>query len=170
MGSRAKGFTLVELVMTILVMSISMIGLSSALGFGLRHQSDGVWQMKSVALAQAYMEEITARGFDENTPVGGLPACNSSTCGAIANEGEVRALYDDVDDYDGVDDAPPLDINGAVRSGYNGYRVQVAVRYATASDVVNWGLDDSTDLKLVSVSVTPPAGTAMYFTALKGNY
>ncbi|MBV1907215.1 MAG: prepilin-type N-terminal cleavage/methylation domain-containing protein, partial [Pseudomonadales bacterium] len=41
-GSRAKGFTLVELVMTILVMSISMIGLSSALGFGLRHQSDGV--------------------------------------------------------------------------------------------------------------------------------
>ena len=167
---RQPGFTLVELVLTILVMSIAVVGLSSALGFSLRHQSDGVWQIKSVALAQAYLEEISARNFDENTPVGGLPACNSGTCSAISNDGEARALFDDVDDYDGIDDAPPLDVNGVARAGYSGYRVQVVVRYANAGEITSWVLDDSTDLKLVTVTVTPPSGSAMQFTALKGNY
>ena len=170
MYSNAKGFTMVELVVTVVIMSVAVLGLSMSLGFGLRHQSDGIWQIKSVALAQAYLEEVTARSFDENTPVGGLPACNSATCSAISNDGETRSLYDDVDDYDGVDDLPPLDMNGAVRAGYTGYRVQVAVRYANAGEVTSWGLDDISDLKLVSVTVTPPNGTAMLFTTLKGNF
>lgn len=167
MGER--GFTLVELIVTMVVISIAMLGISYVLSFAFAHQSDGLWQAKSVALAESYFEEIMARRFDETTPLGGLPPCG--TCSTVGpDSGETRAQFDDVDDYDGVDDLPPLDMDGNPRAGYAGYRVQVSVTYVSAAQVMALGLDAATDAKLVRVLVTAPGQSTLVFPMLRTNY
>lgn len=169
---RPRGFTLVEMILTMMLVSIAVLGMSYALSFAFSHQSDGLWQAKSVALAESYIEEIMARRYDEATPVGGVPPCSPTTvaCSAIGADGEVRVEFDDVDDYDGVDDLPPVDVNGNPRAEYAGFRVRVDVAYADAVQVAGLGLDATTDAKLVTVTVTPPGQSDMSFPTVRGNY
>lgn len=167
-----RGFTLVELIITMTVVTVAVLGISYALSFAFSHQSDGLWQARAVALGEAYIEEIMARRFDETTPLGGVPPCSPTTvaCTGPGPEGETRAQFDDVDDYHGVADAPPVDADGNVRADYAGYRVDVTVAYATPAQVASFGLDANTDAKVVTVTVTPPAGGPMAFNVVRGNY
>ena len=168
------GFTLIELVVAMLILSIAGLGVTYALSLGLRHQSDALWQSKAVALGESYLEEILARRYDEHAPVGGVPPCSPATtaCSAAGafNDGEARAAFDDVDDYDGIVEQPPLDANGNARTGYDSYRVTVAVAYPTAAQIAAFGLDDGTDAKLVTVTVSTPEGGSMSFGAVRGNF
>ena len=170
----ARGFTLIETILSMVVISIAVVGITSALSNGFRHQSDGIWQAKASALGQAYVEEILSRRFDEQSPLGGVPACSAATvpCSGAAsfNDGESRAQFDDVDDYDGVSDLPPVDADGIARTGYDGYRVQVSVSYPTAAQVAALSLTSAQDAKVIEVTVTPPGQSAMRFTALKANF
>jgi len=169
-----NGFSLVEMIITIIIIAITTVAISSSLAFALGHQSDGIWRAKAVSLAEAYLEEIAARRFDENTPIGGVPACSPSTnaCSLASNfdDGETRANYDDVDDYHGVNELPPLDADGQVRSGYSNYRVAVQVNYANAGQMAALGLPNSTDAKIITVTVTPPGQQPMDFTLLRSNF
>ena len=168
------GFTFVELVIAIAVMGIACVTMLQMLGLSLSHQSDTLVQARTTALAEAYMAEILARRFDEQSSPGGVPACSAATTpcsptNAFA-DGESRANFDDVDDFDGLDESPPLNATGAVRAGFDGFRVQVAVRYATNAERAGFGLDAATDAKLIQIDVTPPRGAAQPFTFVKGNY
>lgn len=169
----ANGFTLVETVITISIVSIALLAISQALSFGLQHSSDGISQARTVNLAQSYFEEISAKRYAEGTPVGGVPACSSTTtpCGAIGPEsGESRTSYDDVDDYDGLLDQPPKDSQDTVRTGYESYQVAIDVRYLLSSEVSALGVDDTTDAKRVTVEVTPPGQGPQEFVTLFGNF
>lgn len=168
----SHGFTLVELVVTLVVVSIAVLAIGQALSFAFARQSDGLWQAKAVALAQSYVEEIKARRYDEAAPVGGVPPCAPAAvpCSAVGADGEIRAQFDDVDDYDGLDEQPPLDPDGNPRSDYERYRVQVRVAYLDASQVAAFGLDDTSDAKLITVAVTPPGEAVMSFPMLRANY
>jgi len=163
---------MVELIITMMVISIAVLGITYSLSFAFKHQSDGVWQVKSVALAEAYIDEIMARRFDEATPIGGVPPCPTVLCTLPANfdEGETRENFDDVDDFNGLDELPPLDAFGVARDQYSGYRVQVAVSYASSQMVTEFGLDTATDAKLITVSITPPGRATLVFPFVRGNY
>ena len=168
------GFSLVELVVTLLLLTIAAVAMTSSMGFAMRYQSDGLRNVKTLALAQAYAEEILARRFDERTPLGGVPACSASTtpcspAGAF-DDGESRAAYDDVDDYDGLDEAPPVDAAGNTLSGYDRYRVQISVAYADAAQVAALGLDDATDAKIVTLTITTPDGRSRNFPFVRANF
>lgn len=177
-SASARGFTLVELVITIAVLSVALLGVAYSLQYSAQHGADSLWQTKTVELAQAYSDEILTKRFDEQSPVGGIPACGSSAsaaaCSAILGPeaGEQRGAgvnsYDDVDDYHGLDEMPPVDALGAVRSGYAGYRVEVRVSYA-GSDL---GLGSNLQAKQIRILVTPPLtpATAVPFSVYRGNY
>ena len=167
-----RGVTLVELIVTMMLISIAVLAISNTLSFALSRQSDGMYQIKSIALAKAYLEEIGARRYDETTPVGGVPPCSPSTtaCSALGNDGEARSQFDDVDDYDGLDESPPLDAQGNPRTGYPGYRVQISVAYANAAQIAAFNLDDATDAKLITVTVTPPGSSPVDFPVLRTNF
>lgn len=168
----ASGFTLVEAAITMVVISVAVLTIGQALAFAFSRQSDGLWQIKSVALAEAYVEEIAARRYDEAAPVGGVPPCAPAAvpCSAVGADGETRSGFDDVDDYHGLDELPPLDVHGNPRAEYPGYRVQVAVAYLSAAQVSTFGVDDASDAKLVTVTVTAPGEAPMTFPLLRGNY
>ena len=42
--------------------------------------------------------------------------------------------------------------------------------YASAAQVATYGLDDPTDAKVVTVSVSPPGQSALDFTILRSNF
>ena len=101
---RSAGATLVEVIIAIVLTAIVLVSLASAVSLSTSKSADLLWQVKAVELGESYLEEILGKRFDENSPVGGIPACHSSAtaCGAVGPDGESRAAYDDVDDYDNI--------------------------------------------------------------------
>jgi MSHA pilin protein MshD len=166
------GFTLVELVIAISLIAITAVTLLQMTSRALSQQSDSMQDARISALGEAYAAQILARRFDENAGPGGVPACSPATtaCSTSFDDGEPRDGYDDVDDFDGLDESPPLDADGNALAGYAGYRVQVSVDYADAAMVTALGLDDASDLKVVDITLTPPSGTARMLRVLRGNY
>lgn len=168
------GFTLVELVIAIALMGIAAATLLQMTGRALERQSDSMQAVRLDALGEAYAAQILARRFDENAGPGGVPACSPTTtaCSASSSfhDGEARADFDDVDDFDGLDETPPRDADGNLLAGYAGFRVRVSVAYADAGMVTALGLDDASDLKVVDITLTPPSGSDRRLRVLRGNY
>jgi len=193
------GLTLVELVVTIVVLAVALVGLTSVLGGGLARSSDTLLNVRTVALAQSYLDEILSKRFDEQSQVRGIPPCRAAsgrTCstfrdcatpiaaGLFGPDGtEARANFDDVDDYHCLDEgdgqANPLqDADGATRDGYENFRVQVAVRYIdpATGDEFNIGqtnneFSDTFDGKLITVSVSHRTmDEPIQFSAYKANF
>ncbi|MEH6470157.1 MAG: prepilin-type N-terminal cleavage/methylation domain-containing protein [Halopseudomonas sp.] len=173
----SQGFTLIELIITIVVLSVALLGVAHSLQYSAQHGSDTLWQTQTVELVQAYSDEILTKKFDHNTPLGGFPACNTPSNPGCTNAlgpeaGEQRSgginSFDDVDDYHGLDDSPPVDAQGSIRSEYSGFRVQVSVSYA-GTDL---GLADNLNGKLIHIVITPPYSqtTSLPFSVYRGNY
>ena len=192
MGDRQRGMSMVELVVTILILAIALVAMTSLLSGSLSQNADITLQVRSVALGQAYLDEILGKRFDEKTRNSGIPPCRASAppprqCTAEVSfgpdGGEIRRRFDDVDDYHGLDEGdgqvdPLQDAEGNTRSGYDNFRVQVGVRYINVGVgeeeetlSVNNELDDEFDAKFISVTVsTRSAGSDLIFSAYKANF
>ncbi|EAR61207.1 prepilin-type N-terminal cleavage/methylation domain-containing protein [Neptuniibacter caesariensis] len=169
-----RGFSLVEIIITIVIIAIALTAAISGWGTIARHSSDVMWQTRISYLGQAYLEEILSRPYDELTPLGGSPACSPCTPqGSFGPDGgEVRSTFDDVDDYHGLSESAVGLFNELVTSGgiasYRGYQVDVSVTYAGSQVGITNEL-----VKQVTVTVTPPQNTGqspVNFSALRGNY
>jgi len=139
-----RGFTLVELVITIVVLGIAVGGVMTAYINIIARSADPVLRVQAAAVAQSYLEEITLRPVTDPDGV----------------EGETRANYDDVDDYNGLNEAP-TDQFGAAVPGLNDYNVQVTVTGATLGGVA---------AQQIVVTVTQPDGVALSLTGYRTNY
>ena len=170
-GRLQAGVTLVELVISMVIISIALVAVLSSFGALVSSSADPLWRNKSLKLAQLYLDEILARAYDEATPLGGVPPVASPSCSGLGPDGtgpsaETRATYDDVDDYNGVDDSPPVSLIGAIDASYNSYRVQVTVS-CNGSAVAASG---NSHAKKILVQVTPPREGPIAFAAYKGNF
>lgn len=202
MFNKAKnqsGITLIELVVTIVVLGVALVSLSGILQGGARSNSDITIQVRATALAQAYLDEILGKRYDERTRNRGVPPCRTTApparqCtpeasfganyGAPIEAGEnSRARLDDVDDYHGMDEGdgqvlPLQDAEGNTRTGYDNFRVRVSVRYidlGVGEDEenlqVNNELNDQYDAKLITVTVSFRGNTDGWdFSAYKANF
>ena len=65
------GVTLIELVVTIVIIGVAVSGVFAVIGTGSRNSANTQLQIKAVELAQSYMDEIYAKKWDENTKNGG---------------------------------------------------------------------------------------------------
>lgn len=163
------GITLIEMVITILLLAIALIALTNVLSSGVGGSADITLQLRSAALAQSYLDEILGKRFDENSHPRGIPPCRTN-CTLLASFGpdgaETRAQFDDVDDYDGLDEGegqltPLQNSSGEERTGYDNFRVRVSVRYmdlgASGEEedlaVASNDLDDNEDAKVITVTV-----------------
>lgn len=179
---RQKGFSLVEVVITIVIIGIALIAAISGWGNIARHSGDVMWQTKVAYLGQAYLEDILSRRFDESSPLGGGLCTSCAVPSLVGGElqfpadpspvnpsvDESRDEFDDVDDFDGLEEEAIqvfVDFVGEVKA-YKGYMIEVQVSYEDS-------FLGSEYVKRVEVTVKPPANTGqspVVFSALKGNY
>ena len=185
---KQKGLTLIEMVLTIVILAISIITISGMLSSGVGRSADTTLELRSASLAQSYLDEILGKRFDENSAPRGIPPCRSN-CTLEVNfgpdGGEVRQRFDDVDDYHGLDEGqgqltPLQDSDGNTRTGYDNFRVRVSVRYmdigASGEEenlaVAANDLDDSEDAKLITVTVNflSSGDDGVSYSAYKANF
>lgn len=157
-----RGATLVELVITIVIISVAIAGVVGAFALITGRSADPLNQTRAVELAQLYMDEIISKKYDDGTPQGGAPK-NSGSCN-IGPEGESRATFDDVDDYHNTSNSPPANAEAAL-VGYNNFAVDVTV--TCAGDEVN--LPDA-EAKRIDLVITAPGGQTFSFSAYRANF
>jgi len=153
---KQKGVTLMEAIVFLVVIGIAFSALMSVFSNSVvgNKSITPVVRAKALEIAQAQLDEILSRKFDENTPTGGVPACGST--GAVACLGIVPdSDFDDVGDY-------------------QGFSTLAAPGYPVSVTVVNAGADlglAADQAKLVTVSVGMPAGSdRLTLSAYRANF
>jgi MSHA pilin protein MshD len=106
------GVTLVELILSMVIISIALTGIFSVINLTVSHSADPIVEHQALAIAESYLEEILLQDF--NDPNG-------------TNAGESRASYDNVADYDGLNDIGVHNQQGLLVSSLSSYNISVAV-------------------------------------------
>jgi len=184
-SKKQQGVTLIELVISIVVLSIAMVAMMNSFSLSMSHSADPLWRNKTLKLAQLYLDEILAKNYDELTPVGGMPYEANPSCASLGENGtEIRATYDDVDDYNGstggVTHNPPTSIDGSLDPSYAQFSVRIVISCdgARVGALDDAGASANNHAKKITVTVAPfgqsvvsPLGeNAIVFAAYKGNY
>ena len=141
---RLSGVTLIELVISIVIISIALVGILSVMTLTTSHSADPMIRHQAIAIAQAYMEEIQLRSFCDP---------DTGSCGCTGVYEASRDLYDNICDFN--DPSLPNNVrdqDNTVISELSGYTVNVSV-VPTALE----GIAASDALKL-DVQVSHPSG------------
>ena len=93
----SRGVTLIELVITIVIISVALVASLSSFSVITGRNSNVLVQSRALDLAQLYMDEVLSKNFDEATGSGGAPTYTGNC--RITDDGESRDNYDDVDDF-----------------------------------------------------------------------
>ena len=152
---RAKqaGVTLIEVIVFIVVVNLAFVAVMQIYSQAVVSSVDPIVRVRAIELARATLDEVQARRFDENTPVGGIPACGTpsgAACLGITPDTE----YDDVGDFDGYTD-----------NNFAAFPVSVLVIEA-GNDL---GLAAAMARKII-VTVGMPDGNSVTLAAYKVNY
>ncbi len=174
----ARGTSLVELIMFIVIIGIAVAGVLGAMSFATRASADPLIQKQALAIAEAYLEEVLAMPFTYCDPddvdaatatsaTVGAGAC-ASTIEVIGVEGgETRGggttPFDNVSDYNGLSGGP-ASVDGTAIGGLSSYNVSVSVVAEALSTVAA-----SASLR-VTVTVTGPAGASVRLDGYRTRY
>jgi MSHA pilin protein MshD len=148
-----KGFTLIELIVFIVIVSVGLVGVLASLNISVKSSADPVQPKQALAIAEAMMDEVLNKSFCD--PDLTAPACT------VSREA-TRDDYDDVQDYATFDVTGD---DGSAFGGVAGYRVVVSV--SSDSFCANGGANAAWK---VVVTVTPPGGNNISLTGYKCNF
>ena len=112
-----RGVTLVELIVSIVIVATAVGAVLNVLSSNLSRSADAFITIQAGAIAEAYLEEISLRPFDDPDGVDGE-----------AN----RVDFDDLDDYDGLVDNGARDQFDNPIGGLGNYSVSVTVVASSA--------------------------------------
>ncbi len=115
--NRQSGLSLVELLVSIVIVGIAAGTVLGVFSTTTGSSADPMIRHQAAAIAEAYLEEVLLRPFDDPDGVDGELA---------------RADFDDIDDYDGLSDAGARDQFGAPLAALSDYSVSVSVSNSTA--------------------------------------
>jgi prepilin-type N-terminal cleavage/methylation domain-containing protein len=121
---RPKGFTLIEVIVALLVVSFSLIAVAGALSSSALQSSRSMVQLQAGQLANAYLADALS-----------LPVADPG--GLIGKEGN-RNAYDNIADFNGDNYVVITDRTNAVVAGYVGYSATfVVVQRPIGPNLVN---------------------------------
>lgn len=148
---RLRGFSLMELLVAIVVLSIAVTGVVLVYTNTARGSAEALLNKQALAVAEAMVEEIQLAAY--SNPPGGFSGASTQ-----AN----RQNFDDVSDYDTFATTGVFTIDGvaAVLADYN---VSVAVALSAFQGIA--------ESKLITVTVThAPSGRVVVLEGYKINY
>jgi MSHA pilin protein MshD len=145
---KQAGATLIELIVSIVIISTAIAGVLGIVNLTVLHSADPIMQQQAIAIAESYIEEITS-----------LPVLTSGG----ANVGGDRAIFDNVDDYNGLSDIGVVDQDGNAIANLANYNVNIAIVNQTINGLANMReitvtvqrLGTST-IRLVAYKAPPP--------------
>jgi len=147
---RQSGVTLIELVVSIVVIAIAIGGVLGVLSQSAGHSADAMVMSQAVAIAEGYLEEITSRPFIDPDGADGETS---------------RTSFDDVDDYNGLVDVGARDQFGNAPPALEGYTVTVTVTPSSALASV-----PSADAERIDVRVTYSPNVVVALTGYRTRY
>lgn len=131
------GFTLVELLVFIVVVSVGIAGILMVMDISVKSSADPLVRKQTVAVAESLLEEILLKSYNDPDGVAAVEAS--------------RALYDDVSDYAGYTTAGGMrDITGNPIAGLTLYNVSSVTVTGISLNGIN--------ARRVTVTVTGPGG------------
>ncbi|HVY65682.1 MAG TPA: prepilin-type N-terminal cleavage/methylation domain-containing protein [Gammaproteobacteria bacterium] len=148
--ARQRGVTLIELVISIVVIAIAAGAVLGVLSRSVGRSADAMVMSQAVAIAEAYMEEITLKPFADPDGVDGET---------------VRTDFDDVDDYNGLVDVGARDQLGNAPGALSRYTVAVAVTPSSALTNV-----PGADAERIDVRVTYAPNVTVALTGYRTRY
>jgi len=179
---KQSGFTLVELIIGIVVLSLSFTVIFSMIVPSATQSANQINHIRSSELGKAMLNEIMGKAFDENSDLtGGGRRCgedidldgNIDLCTLQNNLGNEengnRALFDDVDDYHGLT-ALESSLGGDLNDLYKGFKVSVEVCNDSQYDGDCFNGGDNQTAKLIKITVITSQNESVIFTAYKANF
>lgn len=160
----SEGFTLLELVIGIVVFTISLTVVLSLIVPQAEQTAEPFRQVKAAKLGQSLMNDILSRSYDENSDRSPpFETCNAKgNCSTTLGPEEASEDdYDDVDDYNGY---TVNDVGG----NYSSFGFTVTVDYD--SDLNDSTPTDGLTFKRIDIAVTAPDGQIYNFSAYRGSY
>jgi len=145
-----RGFTFVEILITLIFISIALLAVTSQFPLGLQISQSAEDLTLATNLAQELLEEIRSMAWED-------PQSGGAALGTDLGEFG-RLDYDDLDDYHGLVESPPRDLDGNPLDGLGGranfarYQRDVTVTYADLTTLAATG--SVTDFKRIEVGVS----------------
>jgi MSHA pilin protein MshD len=146
-GARETGATLIELVVSIVVVAIAVGAVVGLVSSNVAHSADAMVLSQAVSIAESYIEEVSLKPFADPDSVDGEAS---------------RVDFDDLDDYDGLVDAGARDQYDNPIPALARYVVSVAVVPSSALTGV-----PSADAVRVDVRVQFPPSIDIHLSGYK---
>lgn len=127
-NQRLAGFSLIELIFFIVVVSIGLVGVLKVMDVGVASSADPMVRKQAQALAESVLQEVLQKAYTDPDP------------GVTSGE-STRATFDDVDDYNGRSNSTFADLPASL----SGYQIGIAVVPSTLGSLA---------AKRVTVTVT----------------
>ncbi|KAB2826191.1 type IV pilus modification PilV family protein [Aliivibrio finisterrensis] len=178
LAKHQKGFSLVSIVLSIVLMSFALIIITTSLVPRSQHNAELMYSTKAAELGAAVMDEIVGRQFDQNSgPNGGLPVCEPAEIPCtepdyLGEDGDKekgnRTLYNDVDDFNNLTGSVKDVLGNDLAGIYPNFSISIEVFYDANLD----GKPDaiSGNLKRIVVDVVDPSGQHYAFSVIRGNF
>ncbi|OAI11049.1 hypothetical protein A1359_15235 [Methylomonas lenta] len=141
---KQHGVTLVELILTMVIISVALVGILAVINLTVSHSADPLVNQQAIAIAESYLEEILLQNYSGNTSTN-------------------RADFDDVDDYNNLLDNGAHDQQGTAITNLNQYTVSVSVAAPTV-------LAGSVNAKQITVSVSGLGVSNLSLVGYKADY
>jgi MSHA pilin protein MshD len=139
-----RGMTLIELIIAMVVIGICVVAALSMMSSLSMRSASAMTRTQAVAVAASYLDEILGKRF-------------------VADGREAsRAQFDDVLDYDGLNELGARNASGAVIAGLNRYRVRV--------DVNDEMWPHNVAARRIEVTVTDPTNVPVLLVGYRTDY
>lgn len=145
-----RGFSLVETVISAAIVGVVLVAaLNTLAGVGAARVRS-LDRVRAALLADELVAEISRQAYQE-------PGATTLLLGPELGEvvGNSRSAFDDVDDYNGLEDSPPCDRSGAPLDDYTGWKLSVLVEWVNPLSLDGSYLVD-TGYKLITVTAETP--------------
>ncbi|HHH76375.1 MAG TPA: type II secretion system protein [Phycisphaerae bacterium] len=158
MTRRDNAFSLVESIISIVIVGGLLVAALTALGASRIGQFSISTQARATMLADGLMNEILQHAYEESS---------AGSLGLDAGEdtGD-RSHFDDVDDYDGWASSPPQQADGTIIPESSHYSRSVTVNWVDPNNPLQLSISDSS-VKLITVSVSHNGKTLATMSALR---
>lgn len=157
--SRTKGFSLVEVILFMVIVSVALVAVIHAFNLANVGSADPVLRRQSLAIAQSLLEEISYKPF-------GSAATDDPLQGGFAGPYTAanRAQFDDVDDYNGFAMSGIRTLANEAVAGLESYSASITVT------AVAFGSVPTGSGYRITVTVTDPANNSVALDTYRANY